>query len=67
MKKPNQDILNMLSCYFPDFYRDIELWKPVGKNGVMIRKKRGEEFIFTYYGKNDWCFETAKHRERTLE
>lgn len=59
----HKDIYKWFKLYFSMYAReeDISKWFPEGKNSIRIRQINGQEFIFTYKSKNDWCFETIKH------
>lgn len=37
----------------------IEEWFPNGKNSIRVRFEDQEEYVFTYYGDNDWSLETV--------
>ena len=51
-------VYKMFTSYFPQHEKRTELWFPNGKNSVRVRQVDGQQFIFTYNGPNDWCFET---------
>jgi hypothetical protein len=34
-------------------------WFPNGLNSIRVRLTNGEDFIFTYNGERNWCFETV--------
>lgn len=36
-------------------------WFPNGYNSIRVRFPANRDYIFTYNGKNDWCFETVDH------
>lgn len=53
------DVYKWFELYFPDYAGDkVDTWFPNGKNGIRIRQKNHQEFIFTFNGKDDWKFET---------
>ncbi len=55
----HNEVYKWFELYFPIYAGDnIAVWFPNGKNSVRIRQTNGQEFIFTYNEKQDWCFET---------
>lgn len=55
------DVYKWFELYFPHYAGgNAEMWFPNGKNSIRVRQTNGQEFIFTYNGKNDWRFETVK-------
>lgn len=37
----------------------IVKWFPNGKNSIRVRFANNEDFIFTYNGEQNWCYETV--------
>lgn len=57
----HKEVYKWFKLYFPLYAREnVEVWFPNGKNSVRVRQKNGQEFIFSYNGKDDWKFETRK-------
>lgn len=57
----HSDVFKWFELYFPQYSGEkVAVWFPNGRNSVRIRQTNGEEFIFTYGGKDDWKFETVK-------
>lgn len=57
----HEEVYKWFELYFPLYAGgNVEVWFPNGKNSVRIRQKNGQEFIFSYNGKDDWKFETRK-------
>lgn len=55
----HNEIIKKLELILPAYSGEsITVWFPNGKNSIRIRKKDGNEFIFTYNNKNNWKFET---------
>ena len=52
------DVFEWFKLYFPQYVKHVETWFPNGQNSVRIRQTNGQDFVFTYNGKQDWCFET---------
>lgn len=68
MVKTGKDILNHFSAIFPNFMFDIDYWKKVSEESILIHKRRGVEYVFTYKSKENWLFETINsYNERVLE
>lgn len=57
----HNEVYKRFELYF-SFYagENVATWFPNGKNSIRIRQKNRTELIFTYDGKDDWRFETAK-------
>lgn len=53
------DVYEWFKRYFPQYSEHVETWFQNGKNSVRVRQENKQEFIFTYNGEKDWCFETA--------
>lgn len=57
----HKEVYKWFELYFPLYAgENVEVWFPNGKNSVRVRQKNGQEFIFSYNGKDDWKFETRK-------
>lgn len=57
----HKEVYKQFELYFPLYAgKNVEVWFPNGKNSVRVRQKNGQEFIFSYSGKDDWKFETRK-------
>lgn len=57
----HKEVYKQFELYFPLYAgENVEVWFPNGKNSVRVRQKNGQEFIFSYNGKDDWKFETRK-------
>ena len=55
------DVYKWFELYFTNNAGgNVEIWFPNGKNSIRVRQTNKQEFIFTYNGKDDWRFETAK-------
>lgn len=55
----HDDVYKQFTGYFLPLSHWVKEWFPNGKNSVRIRMKDGKDYVFTYDGKDDWCFETA--------
>lgn len=55
----HKEVYYWFTVHFPQFTRNIIGWFPNGKNSIRVRQSDYKDFIFTYNGKNDWCFETV--------
>ena len=55
--------------HFPQYAKPstIIAWFPNGYNSIRIRFEDCSEFIFTYDGDDDWCFETVDRFTRRLK
>ncbi len=56
----HKKIYEWFKLYFPQYAQFVEVWFAHGKNSVRVRQTNGQEFIFTYNGKDNWKFETRK-------
>lgn len=57
----HSDVLKWFELYFPQFGgENVAVWFPNGRNSIRVRQTNGQEFVFTYSGKDDWKFETVK-------
>lgn len=45
---------------------EFAMWFPNGRNSVRLRKKNGQEFVFTYHSPKDWKFETIDSYIKTM-
>lgn len=45
---------------FPQYSNITTDWFPNGKDSIRIRLNTGEDYVFTYHSKIDWCFETVE-------
>lgn len=55
----HDEVFNQFKLSFSQYKNDVELNFPNGKNSVRVRLYDGNEFIFTYNGKDNWCLETV--------
>lgn len=60
------DVYEWFKLYFPQFSKHVIEWFPNGKNSVRVRQSNGQDFIFTYREKEDWCFETVESHIRKM-
>ena len=54
------EVYKWFKLYFPSFADHVETWFPNGKNSIRVRQTNKQEFIFTYNGPKNWCFETVE-------
>lgn len=45
---------------------DFVMWFPNGRSSIRLRKKNGQEFVFTYHSPKDWRFETIDSFIKTM-
>lgn len=55
----HKEIYKYFTLYFPQFAEHVVIWFPNGKKSVRVRQSNEQNFIFTYHGPEDWCFETV--------
>lgn len=55
----HKEIYKWFELYLPQFSKHVVEWFPNGKNSVRVRQENGQDFIFTYNGPDNWCFETV--------
>lgn len=64
-------VYEYFKLYFPQYSADVSMWFPNGKNSVRVRVLRdnnSQDFVFTYGGKTNWCFETVNsHIKKMLK
>ena len=53
------DVYEWFKRYFPQYAEHVETWFQNGKSSVRVRQENKQEFIFTYNGEKNWCFETV--------
>lgn len=64
----HNDVYKWFELYFPAYSGDnVDVWFSNGKNSIRVRQTNGQEFIFTYNGKDDWKFETVKSFLNTMK
>ena len=54
----HREIYGWFRVYFELYDKHVDIWFPNGKHSIRVRQANGQEFIFTYNGKEDWRFET---------
>ena len=52
---------------YPSIEAGIVEWFPNGKDSIRVRNIVGSDFIFTYHGPTDWCYETLDSFIRKLK
>ena len=62
-----EDIYKQFIRQFPQYSKQVTGWFPNGRNSVRVRLYSGSDFIFTYQGNSDWCFETVDSFIRKLK
>lgn len=55
----HKEIYSRFESYLPQFSQHVIEWFPNGRNSIRVRQENGQDFIFTYNGIDDWCYETA--------
>lgn len=57
----HSEVYKWFELYFPEYAGSkVDMWFANGKNSIRVRQTNGEEFVFTYDGKQDWKLETVK-------
>lgn len=57
----HDEVYKYFVLYFPAYADgNVDVWFANGKNSIRIRQTNGQEFVFTYDGKQDWKLETVK-------
>lgn len=66
---PCDVIWNYFRMNFPRFSRftNIKSWRPYSDNSIWVKFEGDDEYIFTYNGDDNWCFETVKSFTRRLK
>lgn len=54
-------IFEFFKLEFEERAKNVITWFPNGYNSIRVRFPGIKDYIFTYNGKNDWCFETIDH------
>lgn len=52
-------IFHYFKLHMPTEAKNIVQWFPNGLNSIRVRFKNNDEFIFTYNGEKEWCYETV--------
>ena len=52
-------ILHNFKIHLKPYAKNIVEWFPNGQNSIRVRFTNKEEFIFTYNGEQNWCYETV--------
>lgn len=55
----HEKVYEWFESYFPQFSKHIVEWFPNGKDSIRVRRSGNQDFIFTFHGIDDWCFETV--------
>lgn len=53
-------VYDIFKDIFPEVAANSREWFPNGKNSVRVRSNNGSDFVFTYHGKDNWCYETVE-------
>lgn len=56
----HRKVYEWFKLYFPQFHDQSVEWWPCGKNGVRVRLKSGQDYVFVYNGKKHWRLETVE-------
>lgn len=51
----------------PAMESDFIMWFPNGRNSIRLRKKNGQELVFTYHSPKDWRLETVDRFIKTMK
>lgn len=57
----HKTIFDWFKLYFPNYDKHTVTWFPNGKNSIRVRWDNGRDFIFTFNGEKDWCFQTVEN------
>lgn len=52
-------IFHYFKTHMPVEAKRIIQWFPNGLNSIRVRLTNNDEFIFTYNGEREWCYETV--------
>ena len=55
----HSQVYTIFTSLMPSYAENAIMWFPNGKNSIRVRMITGQDFIFTYHKKDDWCFETV--------
>lgn len=55
----HDDVYKQFKQKFPQFSKQIIQWFPNGRNSIRVRRMDGQDFIFTYQGKQNYSLETV--------
>lgn len=55
----HKEVFEKFKLYFPQFAESVETIFPSSKNSIRIRIGYLRDYIFTFNGERDWCFETV--------
>lgn len=55
----HDDVYKRFKKWFPEISKQIIQWFPNGRNSIRVRRMDGQDFIFTYQGKQNYSFETV--------
>lgn len=55
----HKEVFEKFKKYFPQFADAVETIFPCNKNTIRIRVGYLHDYMFTFNGEYDWCFETV--------
>lgn len=63
----HEEIFECFKSNFPGDHFYVVEWFPNGKNSIRIRRINDRDYVFTYNGQHDWCYETVESFIRKMK
>lgn len=63
----HSEVFKHFADIFPNLAEQYDVYFPCGKNCIRVRMAKQREYVFTYYGANEWKFETLSSYMKTMK